>query len=108
MTAALRFDFDFLYYQDGKVVVAHCLQTDTAAFGDDVASARDALRAALELEIRTAVEDGDPQRVYGRRAPDELWDKIAGAERHLYVVETLRVPDPQRVDLKEHVLAGVA
>lgn len=108
MTPALRFDFDFLYYQDGDAVVAHCLQTDTAAFGDDVASAREALRASLELEIRAAVADGDPQRVYARRAPDELWDKVADAERHLYVVGTFRVPEPQRVDLKEHVLAGVA
>jgi hypothetical protein len=108
MTPTLRFDFDFLYYQDGDVVVAHCLQADTAAFGKDVASAREALRASLELEIRAAVEDGDTQGVYARRAPDELWDKVAGAERHLYVVGTFRVPEPQRVDLKEHVLAGVA
>jgi hypothetical protein len=108
MTPTLRFDFDFLYYQDGDAVVAHCLQTDTAAFGKDVASAREALRTSLELEIRSAVEDGDPQRVYALRAPDELWDKIADAERHLYVVGTFRVPGPQRVDLKEHVLAGVA
>jgi hypothetical protein len=104
----LRYDFDFLYYQDGDVVVAHCLQTDTAAFGADIASAREALRASLELEIASAIEDGDAQRVYASRAPDEFWDKAADAERHLYVVDLFRVPGPQRVDLKEHVLAGVA
>jgi len=104
----LRFDFDLLYYRDGSAVVAHCLQTDTAAFGASVAAARESLRAALELEIRAAVEEGDPQRVYTRRAPDELWDQVVNAERHEYLVETFRVPDPQRIDLKEHVLAGVA
>jgi hypothetical protein len=108
LNPALRLDFDVLYYQDGDAVVAHCLQTDTAAFGSDVASAREALRASLELEIGSAVTEGDPQRVNARRAPDELWDKIADAERHLYVVGTFRVPGPQRVDLKEHGLAGVA
>ena len=106
--ATLRFDFDFLYYQDGDVVVAHCLQTDTAAYGANVAEARDALRQSLELEIRSAVEEGDPQRVYTQRAPDALWDRVASAERHEYLVEDFRVPGPQRVDLKEHVLAGVA
>jgi len=104
----LRFDFDFLYYRDGDAVVAHCLQTDTAAFGADVAAARDALRKSLELELESAVAEGDPQRVYAQRAPDELWDKVGSAERHGYLVEVFRVPDPQRVDLKEHVLAGVA
>ena len=104
----LRFDFDFLYYQDGDAVVAHCLQTDTAAFGENVATAREALRTSLELEIQSAVTEGDPLRVYARRAPDELWDQVASAERHEYLVEVFRVPDPQRVDLKEHVLAGVA
>ena len=106
--STLRFDFDFLYYQEGDAVVAHCLQTDSAAFGKDITSAREALRASLELEIESAIADGDPQRVYAGRAPDEFWDKAAGAERHLYVVEVFRVPGPQRVDLKEHVLAGVA
>jgi len=105
---ALRFDFDFLYYQDGDAVVAHCLQTDTAAFGDNVASAREALRTSLEVEIGSAVAEGDAQRVYARRAPDELWDKAAAAERHEYLVEVFRAPGPLRVDLKEHVLAGVA
>lgn len=104
----LRFDFDCLYYQDGDTVVAHCLQTDTAAFGEGAAAARDALRKSLELEIESAVAEGDPQRVYARRAPDNLWDKVGSAERHEYLVEVFRVPDPQRVDLKEHVLAGVA
>lgn len=79
MTPASR--FDFLYYQDGDAVVAHCLQIDTAAFGKDVASAREELRGALELEIRAAVEDADPRRVYARRAPDELWDMVACADR---------------------------
>ena len=106
--STLRFNFDFLYYLDGEAVVAHCLQTDTAAFGQDITSAREALRATLELEIESAIADGDAERVYARRAPDEFWDKAAGAERHLYLVEMFRVPGPQRVDLKEHVLAGVA
>jgi len=106
--STLRFDFDFLYYHDDEAVVAHCLQTDTAAFGQDIRSAREALRASLELEIESAIADGDAGRVYARRAPDEFWDKAAGAERHLYLVEMFRVPGPQRVDLKEHVLAGVA
>ena len=57
--------------------------------------------------LESAIAD-DPQRAYAQRAPDELWDKAAAAESRQYLVETFRIPNPQRVDLEEHVLAGVA
>jgi predicted RNase H-like HicB family nuclease len=104
----VEFDFDFLFYREGDWVIAHCLQTDTVAQGDDIGSARSALREALEIEIDTAIEEGDLDRVFASPAPEEFWERIGEAKRQTYVLEEWVVADEKTpARLKDHVLAGV-
>lgn len=81
---ALRLNFDFLFYPDGGQVVAHCLQTDTAAFGPDVESAKKALQEVLAHEIGTALEDGDLGRVFSSPAPESVWQRVEQVVRMQY------------------------
>ena len=111
LVARIEFDFDFLFYRDGGQVVAHCLQTDTAAQGDDVDSAKLALRRALELEISAALEADDLESVYALPAPESVWDRINESASQRYVLEqwaltSSREQYPARI--KDHILADVA
>lgn len=105
---ALCLNFDFLFYPEGGQVVAHCLQTDTAAFGPDVESAKKALQEVLAHEIGTAVEDGDLGRVFARPAPESLWEQIEKAVRMQYLAWTVKLDKrPYTARLKSYSLAGV-
>lgn len=102
----LRFDFDFLFYREGEWVIAHCLQTDTAAQGATVEEAKAALKSALELEIDAAIKAHDLAGVFAIQAPAELWDQINHAARHTYVLEAWSLPQ-RSVHVKQHLLADV-
>lgn len=77
-------NFDFLFYPDGGQVVAHCLQTDTAAFGPDIGAAKKALQELLAHEIGTALEDGDLGRVFASPAPESVWQRVEQVVRMQY------------------------
>jgi len=98
------FYFDFLFYKEGESVIAHCLQTDTAAFGDTVEQAKNALRSALECEIDEALQDEDLSRIFDTPAPDELWARISKAVEQTCVLELWEITaTPQGVSQKTPV-----
>jgi hypothetical protein len=111
-----QFGLDFVFYREGEVVMAHCLQTDTTAFGPTKEAAKTKLREALECEIISAMEEGDLERAFASPAPREVWAKIEESVKQRFVVLALRLPDPARpkqsrkreVRLKEFLLEGVA
>lgn len=71
---SIRWDFHFLVYQEGGVVHAHCLDTDTVATGSSPEKAVRNLQAALELQIEDCRKRGTFDDLW-TRAPEEYWAK---------------------------------
>ncbi len=66
------------YLEDG-VWIAHCLELDIVAEGTDAKDAVDSLISLCDLQITTAMEEGDIESIF-RAAPPEVWKMFATAK----------------------------
>ena len=78
MTDKIRLDFQVLLYREEPFWIAHCLETDLVSEGKTVPQAIDGLVAISNVQIRTAIEEGDLASVFSP-APPEVWRMYAVA-----------------------------
>src|SRR5579859_5801411 len=64
-----------VYCEDG-IWLAHCLELDIVAEGTDPRDALQALMSLCDLQITTALEEGDIAAIF-RPAPPEIWKLFA-------------------------------
>ncbi len=69
------------YCEDG-VWIAHCLELDIVAEGNDADEAIRSLISLCDFQIRTAMESGDLGSVF-RPAPAEVWTMFAEGHEKL-------------------------
>jgi hypothetical protein len=78
MSEKIRLDFRVLIYREEPFWIAHCLETDLVAEGKTVAEAVDSLIAISNVQIKSALEEGDLGSVFSP-APAEVWRMYAVA-----------------------------
>ena len=91
--------FHFLLYREGRLHLAHCLETDTVAQGQNAREAEKNLRHALEIEIGAALDHGGPERLdelLHNEAPQEYWDMLASATIQKCTFMKIRRLGPER------------
>jgi len=93
-----------IVYREDGVWVAHCLELDIVAEGEDAEDATCSLISLCELQIKVALEEGDLKAVF-RPAPPEIWKMFwTGTEKK--GCKRLRVEAPiDRFEARELVLA---
>lgn len=69
-----------LVYKEGSQYVAHALETDILAYGDDVEAAKKELEGLLENQVSFAACMGKPEMV-GFPAPKEFFDRWEKANK---------------------------
>ena len=72
MSDKIRLDFRVLIYREEPFWIAHCLETDLVAEGKTVSEAVDSLIAISNVQIQTALAEGDLASVFSA-APPEVW-----------------------------------
>ena len=72
MSDKIRLDFRVLIYREEPFWIAHCLETDLVAEGKTVSEAVDGLVAISNVQIQTALDEGDLASVFSP-APPEVW-----------------------------------
>ena len=75
----LRIPLSGVVYREGTWWIAHCLQLDIAAEGASSAEALRSLVELVELQINTALDEGDIESVF-RPAPPKIWRMFWMAE----------------------------
>jgi hypothetical protein len=71
-TPRLRIDLRVILYREDGKWLAHCLELDIVAEGATPQEAIEDIVDLCNLQVRTALEDGDLQSVF-RPAPPEIW-----------------------------------
>jgi len=77
----VRLIFRALIYRDDDWWVAHCLETDVVAEGNTPLRAFENLLSLTDLQIETALEEGDLQSIF-RQAPPEILSHFAVGYDH--------------------------
>jgi len=72
MSDKIRLDFRVLIYREEPFWIAHCMETDLVAEGATVTEAVDNLIAISNVQIQTALDEGDLASVFSP-APAEVW-----------------------------------
>ena len=72
----LRINLSAIVYQEDGVWIAHCLELDIVAEGADTNDAIRSLVSLCDLQIKTALEEGDLKSVF-RPAPPEVWQMFS-------------------------------
>ena len=72
-----------LIYRDDDWWVAHCLETDVVAEGNTPTQAFANLQSLTDLQIRTAMEDGDLQSIFRQAPPDILTLFASGYDQNI-------------------------
>jgi predicted RNase H-like HicB family nuclease len=67
-----KINLSAIIYREEGVWLAHCLEMDVVAEGDKPQKAFKDLDELCELQIKTALEEGDLETVF-RPAPPEIW-----------------------------------
>lgn len=78
MSDKIRLDFQVLIYREAPFWIAHCLETDLVAEGNTVAEAVDHLMDISNVQIQSALEEGDLASIFSP-APPEIWRLYAVA-----------------------------
>jgi hypothetical protein len=81
VSSRMRINLSAIAYQEDGVWIAHCLELDIVAEGKSADDAIRSLVSLCDLQINTALEEGDLESVF-RAAPPEYWRMFAsGKER---------------------------
>ena len=75
----LSINLSAIVYQEDGVWIAHCLELDIVTEGDDVDDAVRSLVSLCDLQIKTALEEGDVQSIF-RPAPPEVWQMFSSGK----------------------------
>ena len=76
----MNINLSAIVYQEDRVWLAHCLELDIVAEGSDPQDALKSLVALCDLQIRTAMDDGDVASIF-RPAPPEIWKLFASGRQ---------------------------
>ncbi len=79
----VRLTLRALVYRDDDWWVAHCLETDVVAEGSTPTRAFANLQSLTDLQIRTALEDGDLQSIFRQAPPDILTLFAVGYDQNI-------------------------
>jgi len=75
----LRINLSAIAYQEDGVWIAHCLELDIVAEGDDLDDAVRSLVSLCDLQIITALKEGDLRSIF-RPAPPEVWQMFSSGK----------------------------
>ena len=81
-TTELSINLSAVIYQENGVWIAHCLELDIVSEGKDADDAIEGLISLCDLQIKTALAEGDLQAIF-RPAPPEVWRMFAAARRKM-------------------------
>lgn len=73
-----NFPIRVLIYQEDSETIAHAIEMDIVADGDNAAQALDHLKQLIENQITFALQKGEEQLIW-RRAPKEYFDRWEAA-----------------------------
>jgi len=76
MSDKIRLDFQVLLYRENPYWIAHCLETDLVAEGKTVAEAVDNLIDISNVQIQSALDEGDLASLFSP-APADVWRMYA-------------------------------
>jgi hypothetical protein len=76
----MNINLSAIVYQEDGAWLAHCLELDIVAEGSDAGDAIKSLVSLCDLQIRTAIEDGDVASIF-RPAPPEIWKLFASGRQ---------------------------
>ncbi len=102
-----------IYYKEGRVVVAHCLELDLMGEGSNETKAFRQLISTIVAHLEFAMENGLGDQLY-RPAPEEIWKKMASAKfrgRTRYRIKglgDLKIPTDIRPLIQEAAVYSVS
>lgn len=76
-----RFSLHVLLYKEDNIQVAHCLEFDIVAQGEDRNEALRNLLDAIELQVKYAMETDNLDNLY-YPAPAEYWQRLVRAKHY--------------------------
>jgi predicted RNase H-like HicB family nuclease len=106
----LGINLSAIVYREDGVWIAHCLELDIVSEGKDADDALKSLVSLCDLQISTALKDGDLESIF-RPAPPEVW-KMFSSGREKFISDRTgrrgkrRFRSPvQRFEARELLLA---
>jgi predicted RNase H-like HicB family nuclease len=81
-----KFDIHILLYTEDHIQIAHCLEFDIVAQGEEKIEALKNLLDGIELQIGFAVENNNLASIFNP-APIEYWKMLANAKKYPYQLE---------------------
>jgi len=79
MKNGVRLSLRALIYPENGWWIAHCLELDLVAEGETPLKAFEALQSLTELQVETAMDEGNLQSIF-RQAPPEILAAFATAQ----------------------------
>jgi hypothetical protein len=78
-TSKLSINLSAIVYRENADWIAHCLELDIVAEGKNAEDAIESLISLCDLQIETAIEEGDLESIF-RPAPPEFWKMFASGK----------------------------
>lgn len=98
-----KFSFHILLDKEDDIQIAHCLEFDIVAQGEDKNEAIQNLLDAVEIQVKYAVETDNLDNLY-HPAPAEYWQKLIKA-KHYPEIPREKIP-PFILNLDCNYVAG--